>query len=266
MSWELKNKLDIVIGILHTQTVDANMLLSTLMLDRPGWKTQVFFESGRPYDVSRNNIATRALELGAEWCFFYDSDLLIPPNTITRLASHNMPIVGGLYDRRHPEITPSVYRDIGKGVLAPIPKKEIDAQIPFNTLIEVGAIGAGCLLIHRKVFEVLKDKVLFQNFNIIGPPPSTMHFYDFFHWGIGRGQIDIEKEAKEKFKTETPTPEQIKKVSEETHPGYSEDLTFCVLARKYGFKIFVDTTIKCTHIAHMGIIDGQIRWLPLEGG
>lgn len=239
MSWEQKNNLELVIGILHTSTVDINMLFNVLTLERPGWRSQVIFESGRPYDISRNNIATRALELGAEWCFFYDSDLIIPPYTITRLASHQMPIVGGLYYRRHPEIMPSVFRDVGKGVLTPIPKKEIDAQAGFN-LIEVDAIGAGCLLIHKRVLETLKNVVPLKNFNIVGPPPANMHFYEFFKWGLGRDDA--------------------------AEPSYSEDLTFCTLARKNGFRIFVDPLVKCTHITHMGIKDGQVSWLPLDGG
>jgi hypothetical protein len=240
-AWEQKKNLDLVIGILHTQTVDINMIFNTLTLERPGWKSQVIFESDRPYDISRNNIATRCLELGAEWCFFYDSDLIIPPNTITRLASHNLPIVGGLYYRRHPEIVPTVFRDVGKGVLSPIPKKEIDMMSPISTLIEVDAIGAGCLLIHRKVFEALKNKVPLRQIKILGPPAGNMHFYEFFHWGLGREE----------------DPDQ---------PSYSEDLSFCTLARKNGFKIFVDTIVKCTHITHMGIKDGQVQWLPLDGG
>jgi len=235
MSWE-KQGLQLVIGILHKEAVDTNMLYNALTLERPGWRSLVLFESGRPYDIARNNVATRCLESGAEWCFFWDSDIIIPSYAITRLTSHNLPIVGGLYYRRHPQVWPTIFRDAGNGVLNPIPATEI----PLG-LFEVDAIGAGCLLIHRRVFEALKDHVPLRSFRVVGPPPGEIKFYEFFKWGIGR-----EDSA--------------------SQPSYSEDLTFCMLARKHSFKIHCDPSVKCTHILNVGIKDGQFSWLPLEGG
>jgi len=237
MSWEKEKSLKIIIGILHKETVDTNMLYNALMLERPGWRSLVLFECGRPYDVARNNVATRCLETGAEWCFFWDSDLIIPSFAITRLASHNLPIVGGLYYRRHPEVWPEVFRDVGGGVLNPIAKKDI----PEGFVFEVDAMGAGCLLIHRRVFEVLKEHVPLRSFRVVGPPPGEIKFYEFFKWGIGREDSS-------------------------NQPSYSEDLTFCMLAKKNGFKIQCDPVVKCTHILNVGIKDGQFAWLPLEGG
>jgi len=239
MSWEKQTSPKIVIGILHKETVDTNMIYNALMLERPGWRSSIFFESGRPYDVARNNVATRCLEMGAEWCFFWDSDVMISPFAMTRLTSHNLPIIGGLYYRRHPEIWPQVFRDAGGGVLNPITKKEVD-MLSVQGIFEVDAIGAGCLLIHRKVFEVLKDHVPKRSFRVVGPPPGEIKFYEFFKWGIGR--------------------------EDGSEPTYSEDLTFCMLAKKHGFKIFCDPLVKCTHIVPMGITDGQVNWLPLSGG
>jgi len=242
MAWEKRKGPFLVIGMLHKEICDTNMIYSALSLDRPGWNTLVLFESGRPYDVARNNIATRALDVGAEWCFYWDSDMVIPPNTLTRLTSHELMIVGGLYDRRHPEIWPEIFRDAGGGVLDPIPRSQIPepSALPQG-LMEVDGIGAGCLLVHRRVFEFLKEKVPLRTFSVRGPPPGEIKFYEFFRWGVGR---DPGSEG----------------------PSYSEDLTFSVLARKHGFKIFCDTFVKPMHLAPMAIKDGKVTWTPLEGG
>jgi hypothetical protein len=89
------------------------------------------------------------------------------------------------------------------------------------------------------VFEILKEHVPRRTFKVVGPPPAEVKFYEFFKWGIGR--------------------------EDASQASYSEDLTFCMLARKYGFKVCCDPVVKCTHIVPMGITDGQVGWLPLTG-
>lgn len=238
MSWEQQKKLQLVIGILHKEVVDINILYAALRLERPGWRSLILFESGRPYDIARNNVATRCLESGAEWCFFLDSDIMIPHDAILKLVNHNLPIVSGVYYRRHPEIWPEVFRDVN-GVLTPIPKH----QLPDGVVFEVDGVGMGCCAIHRRVFEVLKQEgAPLRTYRVAGPPPGEIKYYDFFSWTIGR----------------EPNPE-------EPHQ-YSEDLTFCKRVKKAGFKIHVDPTVKCGHIAPMMIKDGIVTWTPLESG
>lgn len=235
MSWQIEKSPRLVIGILHKESVDINMLYAALRLERPGWRSLIIFESGRPYDIARNNVATRTLESGAEWCFFWDSDVLIPSNAIVQLTSHNLPIISGLYYRRHPQIWPEIFREVN-GVLTPIRQN----QIP-NIAFEVDGVGMGCTLIHRKVFEVMKEQgAPLRSFRVAGPPPGEIKFYDFFSWGIGRGETEQHR--------------------------YSEDLTFCVRARKAGFKIYCDPIVKAGHLAPMMIKDGIVKWTPVEAG
>ncbi len=183
-----------------------------------------------PYDHSRNVAAKECLESGAEWLFFIDSDVLVPQHTLERLLMHRLPIVGGLYYRRHPNTHAEVFRFApGSTQLDPIP--DYSLQPGLN---EVDGIGCGCLLIHRRVFEALIPRVK----KLTIPSGGTnFEMYEFFKYSIAEP------------------------------PFTSEDLTFCILAREAGFKIYCDTTISCGHIlSTMQLKDGRPQWTPLELG
>jgi hypothetical protein len=152
-----------------------------------------------PFDHARNVGAMRALECGAEWLFFLDSDVIPPPDTIHRLIAHRQPIVSGVYCRRSPPAGIPVMIKDGQWVANP----------PMNTLIEVDVVGAGCLLIHRSVLQNLP------------PQRQAKHWFD---WRVDMQGI-------------LPVGECL-----------SEDFTFCVHAKRHGYKTLVDTSIWCKHV------------------
>jgi hypothetical protein len=82
-----------------------------------------------------------------------------------------------------------------------------------NQLVEPDVVGAGCLLIQRNVLEQL--------------PPQRVD-KPWFNWTVdarGKGILP-------------------------DHECLSEDFTFCIHARKHGFKVKVDTSVKCRHIGY----------------
>lgn len=93
---------------------------------------------------SRNRLAQQALDIGASHIFFLDSDMAFPPDTLSRLIGHHVPIVGADYVRRvepHPlngNPAPN-YREDRRGVLAPM------LTLPF-----------GCILIKTSVLSDLE--------------------------------------------------------------------------------------------------------------
>ena len=110
---------------------------------------------------SRNLVVKTFLETtNAAWLLMIDSDERLSLPTFKKLidAAHDKerPIVSGLVfaaffdgdDALRP--VPTIYRmDVEKGLEA------IDAY-PVDTLIEVDAVGTGCLLIHRSVLEEMR--------------------------------------------------------------------------------------------------------------
>lgn len=83
-----------------------------------------------------------------DYLFFLDSDVVAPPDTVTRLIKTGHPIVSGVYCRRSPPQGLPVMQAGGDWVRE-LPDKGKDP------IIEVDVVGAGCLLIHRSILENL---------------------------------------------------------------------------------------------------------------
>jgi hypothetical protein len=104
--------------------------------------------------LSRNTLVQRALDNGAEWLFFVDDDQALRPDTLMRLLDHGKPIVSGLYLNRNRPFHPIAFSErLEDGTYAPI---DLTA-LPREGLLQVQAVGAGCLLIHREVLEAIGE-------------------------------------------------------------------------------------------------------------
>ena len=100
-----------------------------------------------------------ALKYDANYCFFFDSDMLFAKETLLRLYRHQEPVVYALAFTGREPILPVVYRwdrktDIKTGIT------NIDSDwvedYPRNTLFRCDAHGAGVFLVHTDVFKQLK--------------------------------------------------------------------------------------------------------------
>ena len=98
-----------------------------------------------PIVRGRNDSIECALDVGAEYILFVDSDMVIPQNTITKLMSHNKPMVGGFVKGRNDHKSASYIFGNERGVI----------DLP-NDLVECDHGNIGFVLIKKEVFEVLK--------------------------------------------------------------------------------------------------------------
>lgn len=103
-------------------------------------------------DEARESIVWQALQKGASHLLFCDTDQTYPPDTINKLASHEVDVCGVLVHRRWPPFDPIMFR--GK-----FPRYEhvSDEEMFSGNLVEVDATGTGCLLINMKIFDSIKD-------------------------------------------------------------------------------------------------------------
>jgi len=102
--------------------------------------------SNGPIEEMRNNLVREALRDGCTNIIFMDTDQVYHPDTIPRLLSHKLPVVGAKIHRRYPPFDPLLL----KGELG---KYQTITEWEPGSLVEVSATGTGCLMFDMQVFR-----------------------------------------------------------------------------------------------------------------
>jgi hypothetical protein len=178
----------------------------------PGMKYTTFRMPEPVIDISRDKAVQLAIQNGAKWLFFWDTDLILPKDALTKLLAADKPIIGGLYVRRHNPPFNEMLRYRTDGLPGMMPVR--DGEYQMGEVLPVDAIATGCMLVKTEIFEKIKP---FQ-ITIDGQPARPAWFL-WTEWRLPNGQ--------------------------------SEDFSFCSRARQSGIPIFCDTSIHCQHIGPM---------------
>lgn len=217
----------VVIGYLHPGTVHAAFMESVLDLlvydvafhrriVNGGGRLAV--QAGSNLSAPRNSLVRRFLEYGkADWMWMVDTDMTFQPDTVERLLEfadpETAPIVGGLcfgFDDKG-DIQPTLFGLLGDEEQPQVIRYH---EWPPDSMFQVAATGGACLLIHKSVFEKIRDIRIPSR----GGRPG---FNDAFPW-----------------------------FQEVEHDGtpVSEDITFCWRAGLAGIPLFVNTGVRLGHI------------------
>lgn len=125
--------------------VPSDFFFSYIQMNKPSGN-QVIRASSGPVDTMRNLIARKALELECTHLLFLDADMVFPEDTIDRLLSHDVDIVGGLCFKKGPPFDPTLL--VGENF-----KAQILRDYPPEGMIEVCATGTACLLLNLDILE-----------------------------------------------------------------------------------------------------------------
>jgi len=182
---------------------------------------------------ARNSLAYDFLASDATHLMFIDADIGFNPNDIVEMVKRDVDICCGLYPKK--EIHWQRVADaVGKGVPAHELKDHTGTfvvnlvgnerkEVKINELLEIDNGGTGFMLIKRRVFEALADKV----------PEYSNDMYM---------AVDTERKPriiKEYFATSIDPDSGNRLLSEDYH--------FCKLARKHGFKVHAAPWVQLTH-------------------
>lgn len=148
----------ILIAVPCMDQVPAPFCQSLAQLQKVG-DCVLTMKAGSLIYLSRNELATAAIQIEADYVFWLDSDMVFKPDTLVRmmetLKANDLDILTGLYFRRVPPYSPVLYNKIEiEGVACDF--SEFD-RIP-DGLFEVGACGFGCVLMKTDVFFDVQAK------------------------------------------------------------------------------------------------------------
>lgn len=134
------------------ELITAKFVAETLLpLTQEKATNKVLFRVGSRSEYAREILLKEFLKGKAEYAFIVDADMLYPHRVLPRLLAHDKKMITGLYfSRGDPKRAyPVIFEN------EPLDKwpKTRYFNYPDNSLIEVGACGHGCLLIHRDVLE-----------------------------------------------------------------------------------------------------------------
>jgi len=132
-----------------------NNLWYRLGKDLPDWQF-VFHSPWRyPIDTARNLAAKTALEVDAQYLFFYDSDMELDPHVLKSLLERDKPAVMAMCWIRGYPFEPMVfkYTEDRKTMFKYEPTEE-DYQ---NEVFQCDAIGTACTLINTDVFRHMPE-------------------------------------------------------------------------------------------------------------
>ena len=178
-------------------------------------------------DQGRCQLATDALVEGFEETMWIDSDIGFKPDDVDRLRAHQIPISCGLYAQKS--------RQAIAGFL-----KEGTPEIVFGEgggLVEMRYMGAGFLHVRREVYETIELKLKLPVCNLRFGRKLLPYFLPLViheRWQHAEGDSKIDE----------PPPA--------SNWYLAEDFAFCERARRCGYKIMADSTIRLMHFGNYG--------------
>jgi GT2 family glycosyltransferase len=124
--------------------------LTYLAYNHPYIKTKLVFNNDTILSQQRQALAKIAMNEGADWTIWFDSDMRFPIDTIERLLAHNKPIVmAGYPTRKPPLIEPTQFFDHESYHRAYVEESD-------TGLKEIASGGFGCVAVHRSVYEAME--------------------------------------------------------------------------------------------------------------
>lgn len=135
---------------------------SAYRLAYPGPLDWLFVAGDNPYDEPYDNIThnyNRArqavLDGGYDALLCVESDMIVPPDAITKLEACDADIAYGLYVWRHGRREWSAYRLIEHRRGESLSRDKDAARAVWGEVVDVEGVGLGCTLIRRHVLEAL---------------------------------------------------------------------------------------------------------------
>lgn len=218
-------QLNLALAVPFYGTVPAQWMKSLLMLrERPPCNMRLIEVIGDSLVArARNTLTHIFLQSDSTHLLFLDSDVIIHPDHIARLISHDLqkyPLICGLYPKKRPDL-----QWVCNGFeAAPLVGNQ-------DGLAAVKYAGTGCMLIARTLLEQIMERWPQRKYVADSDETHQGERYDFFPCGprnLILPDLPGIDPGKERY--------------------LSEDWAFCEMTRALGHPVMVDPQIQLQHL------------------
>jgi len=148
--YSLDTNAKVAICVPVRDTVTAIFTQSLAMLTKKCGETKqkmsLHMVMGSEVAMQRQQLVDEAMETDCTHILWLDSDMSFPTNTLQALLSHNKDIIACNYCTRVAPHRPVAFRS----------EHDLDARVEGGTgLQKIFAVGMGCMLVKRQVYEVV---------------------------------------------------------------------------------------------------------------
>jgi hypothetical protein len=225
----------------------------------------IYFSGVSNPDVNRNNVVDEFLTRSdADYLWWIDTDNPPKIGMASRLLSHKLPMVSGLYysgDPNQPE----------KLIAIAYLRNKIGRYYPVNhvrewevgEVFQVDAVGAGCLLTHRSVYEDMKDNFVEVNRQSGG---MMLVHKDNMKGKRGGDTFSTRSRMGKVYDgvlydpvIEAPTDGTTRFPFFLCQWNRTEDLVFCENAKALGYEIWLDTACEVGHVKDDVLVGDDYR-------
>lgn len=154
----------VMIGYVRPLMVHGEFMESLFLeATRAGAKVKGKFSE--PYvDQARNWVVDQFMASDCEWFLSVDTDIILPELVIQRLLARRQKLIGALIYVAADPIFPQVYDKIADFGFGGAGQYMVNESWEPGSLVKADATGAGCLLIHRDVFDKITGEPAFRWF------------------------------------------------------------------------------------------------------
>ena len=137
----------VVIGIPTLGMVDIDFAMNLFATTLPvNCSPHFYVVRGKPVDEACNMIVQEALRVDAEYVFFREDDVLIPPGAMEHLLARDVDVCSGVAFSKQAPPFPIVLKTYGGGAYT-------DWYADIGQMVEVAGCGVACTLIKTEVFR-----------------------------------------------------------------------------------------------------------------
>lgn len=231
------------------------LALTTANLHKEGIEfDDIYFSGVSNPDVNRNNVVDEFMRLSdADYLWWIDTDNPPKVGMASRMLSHDLPLVSGLYWSGDPDVPEKLisiaYYKNKVGRYIPVNRVK---QFEVGEIFQVDAVGAGCFMTHRSVYEDIQKN--YVEVNRMSGGMQLVH-KDRMKGKRGNQKYSTKSRMGKVFDGVLYDPVIEVPRDEDTRFPYflcqynrTEDLIFCEMARELGYEIWLDTACEVGHV------------------